>query len=218
MKSLTEGIQTGLIICFLIGPIFFTLLQTAVERGFRAGAMVGLGIWMSDMLFITAFYSGVSQLDQLMRGEESSFYVVIIGSLILAAFGVSALFTKPALASRSELHLRPSSSYLSLWIKGFFLNVVNPPTTLFWFTIVSTTVVNKGVAFTNQQALLFFGGIMGTVISTDLLKILLAKRIRHWLSPVHILWFRRISGIALIIFGIVLIVRRIYFPDFMNGH
>ncbi len=217
MKFLIEGIQTGLILCFLIGPIFFTLLQTGVERGFRAGAMVGLGIWMSDLMYILIFYSGVSQIDQWVRGDAFSFYTGVIGGLILMSFGAWALLTKPALASHTELHLRPSSSYFSLWAKGFFINAFNPFAPIFWFTIVSAALLRS--ASQANYLYLYFTGIIATVASTDLLKVLLAKRIRHWLQPVHILWFRRISGIALIIFGIVLMVKTIYFPEVVNnGH
>jgi threonine/homoserine/homoserine lactone efflux protein len=48
---------------------------------------------------------------------------------------------------------------------------------------------------------------LGTIVVTDLLKVLLAKRIRYSLRPVHLLWLRRISGAALIAFGVVLLVR-----------
>lgn len=217
MKSLIEGIQTGLILCFLIGPIFFTLLQTGVERGFRAGAMVGLGIWMSDLAYIFLFYSGVSQIDQLLRGDQFSFYIGIIGGMVLISFGAWALFTKPALASHTDLHLRPSSSYFSLWAKGFFINALNPFAPIFWFTIVGAAMLRNASDTSNLYV--YFGAIISTVAATDLLKVLLAKRIRHWLQPIHILWFRRVSGIALIIFGIVLIVKTIYFPESLsNGH
>ncbi|MFN7118082.1 MAG: LysE family translocator [Saprospiraceae bacterium] len=217
MKSLIEGIQTGLILCFLIGPIFFTLLQTGVERGFRAGAMVGLGIWMSDLTYILVFYSGVSQIDQLIRGDKFSFYIGVLGGIVLISFGAWALFTKPALASHTDLHLRPSSSYVSLWAKGFFINALNPFAPIFWFTIVSAAILRN--ASQANYIYLYFTGVIATVAATDLLKVLLAKRIRHWLQPVHILWFRRVSGIALIIFGIVLMVKTIYFPESLNnGH
>jgi len=205
MKFLIEGIQTGLILCFLIGPIFFTLLQTGVERGFRAGAMVGLGIWMSDVFFIWLFYSSVSQYSEIVRGETFSFYLGVVGSVILASFGLWALFTKPSLASGPDLHLRPSTSYFTLWLKGFLINAINPFTIIFWFTIVGAALLKPGLE--GRNATYYFGAIVGTVMATDLIKILLAKRIRRWMSPHHILWFRRISGVALIIFGVVLLVR-----------
>ena len=60
MNILIEGIKVGLILCFLIGPIFFALVQTGVEEGLRAGTAVGLGIWISDLIFILGVYRGIS--------------------------------------------------------------------------------------------------------------------------------------------------------------
>lgn len=207
MKSLVEGIQTGLILCFLIGPIFFTLIQTGVERGFRAGAAVGLGIWVSDTVFVMAFYSGVNYIAQLLAWEGFSLYVGVIGSIILAIFGAWALLTKPAFQNPSDIHFKPSSSYFSLWLKGFLINSINPFTVLFWFGLMSTTILKSNL--NSYDIPLFFGGAIGTVVITDIIKILLAKRIRRWMQPKHILLLRRVSGIALIVFGIVLLVRTI---------
>lgn len=207
MKSLVEGIQTGLILCFLIGPIFFTLIQTGVERGFRAGAAVGLGIWVSDTIFVMAFYSGVNYIAQLLAWEGFSLYVGVIGSIILAIFGTWALLTKPAFHNPSDIHFKPSSSYFSLWLKGFLINSINPFTVLFWFGLMSTTILKSNL--NSYDIPLFFGGAIGTVVVTDIIKILLAKRIRRWMQPKHILLLRRVSGIALIVFGIVLLVRTI---------
>lgn len=205
MKSLVEGIQTGLILCFLIGPIFFTLIQTGVERGFRAGAMVGLGIWVSDSLFIAVFYSGVQYIARMLAWEGFSLYVGLVGSAILAGFGISALLTKPAFQNPADIHFKPSASYFSLWVKGFLINSINPFTILFWFGLMSTTILKS--TMNSTDASMFFAGIIGTVVVTDLLKVLLAKRIRRWLQPQHVLMLRRISGIALILFGIILLIR-----------
>ncbi|HMN88525.1 MAG TPA: LysE family translocator [Saprospiraceae bacterium] len=208
MKSLIEGIQTGLILCFLIGPIFFTLIQTGVERGFRAGAMVGLGIWVSDALFILAYYSGVSYIVDLLTWKDFSLYVGIAGSIILAIFGLWALLTRPDFAQPADVALRPSASYFSLWLKGFLINSINPFTVIFWFTMMSTALLQKELD--RYHVSLFFIGTIGTIAFTDMLKVLLAKRIRRWLRPDHILLMRRISGIALILFGVVLFARTLY--------
>lgn len=205
MQTLVEGIQTGLILCFLIGPIFFTLIQTGVERGFRAGAAVGLGIWMSDAIFVLIFFSSIQYISQLMEWDGFEFYVGIVGSLILAGFGLAALLTKPAFQNPAEVHFRPASSYFTLWVKGFLINAVNPFTILFWFGLMTTSILKKGLD--SQNVLIYFGGTLGTVIITDLIKILLAKRIRRWMQPKHILLLRRISGVALILFGVALLIR-----------
>jgi len=94
-----------------------------------------------------------------------------------------------------------------LWLKGFLINSINPFTVLFWFGLMSTTILKSNL--NSYDIPLFFGGAIGTVVITDIIKILLAKRIRRWMQPKHILLLRRVSGIALIVFGIVLLVRTI---------
>ena len=53
----------------------------------------------------------------------------------------------------------------------------------------------------------FFGSVLGTIIITDVLKVVLAEKISKRLQPKHILRMRKISGIALFLFGVVMMVR-----------
>ena len=52
MDALGSGILLGLTLSILTGPILFTIIQTSIEEGFRAGITVASGIWISDLLFI----------------------------------------------------------------------------------------------------------------------------------------------------------------------
>jgi threonine/homoserine/homoserine lactone efflux protein len=65
-----------------------------------------------------------------------------------------------------------------------------------------------------KEARLFYSGLLGVVFLTDAAKIALAKAIRRWLKSEFILWSRRIAGVVLLIFGIVLILRAL---DFMKN-
>lgn len=203
---LFDGIKIGLILSFMIGPIFFALVQTSVEEGFRAGSMVALGIWMSDFLFVLAVYFGVSYLADIVNTQSFTLILGIGGSILLAGFGLASLLTIPkGLLNNTVPDYKRSSSYPSLFVKGFLINTINPFTVFFWTSLMGTVVIKDG--FDGNQASIFFGGVLGTIILTDLLKVILAKRIRYSLRPVHLLWLRRISGAALIVFGVVLLVR-----------
>jgi threonine/homoserine/homoserine lactone efflux protein len=95
-------------------------------------------------------------------------------------------------------------------LKGFLLNTINPFTFFFWIGI-------SGLVFSNDSpsesdALYFYGGLIGTLVVTDTVKVALAKLIRRWLKPHNILWLRRISGIAFIVFGVGLLIRVCMFP------
>ena len=192
----------GLLLTIMVGPILFALIQAGIERGFRAGAMIGLGIWISDFIFILFAYFGISYLLNILEWSGFELTVGIAGGIVLIITGVLTILSKPPEIGKAS---GVSGSYFTLWLKGFLINTINPFTVFFWATIMTTIVAKDNL--NGQNAAFFFGGIMGTIVITDSLKVLLAKAIRRWLKPKHILWTRRISGIALVVFGIVLMVR-----------
>lgn len=228
MDLLIKGIFLGLTLSILVGPIVFALLQTAIERGFRAGIMVGLGVWVSDILYIMLAYFGVSYIVTITEYEGFEEILGTVGGLVLIGFGLTTLLSKPPVVPNEY---KPAEDiideqlpealdfdeddginrpgYFSLWLKGFLINTLNPFTVLFWTGVTGTMVA--GQDFTNQDALVFFGSIFITVVSIDILKIWLAKAVRHLLKPNAILILRRVSGIALTLFGVALMVRVFWF-------
>lgn len=207
MNLVFEGVKIGMILALMIGPIFFAVIQAGVEEGFRAGATVGLGIWVSDFLFIATVYWGLSYISQIVQGPNFPLYLGIGGSIMLTLFGLGALLTAPKVNQLPEWSKETirTSSYSGLWLKGFLINTVNPFTFLFWIGVATTVVVDGHLQ--PIEARYFFGGILGTIVTTDLLKALMAKRIRRLLKPKHLMWIRRISGVALIVFGVALLGR-----------
>lgn len=210
MDMLWNGIKFGLALSILVGPILFALIQTSIEQGFRAGWMVGLGIWMSDMLFIAVTYFSISLVAQITSWDGLEFTLGLVGGIILLAFGIGSLLSKPPVVVSMENKAVRHSPYFTLWLRGFLINTINPFTFFFWLGV-------SGLVFTNQEpqpqeAAYFYGGLVGTLIVTDTLKAALAKLIRRWLKPNFILWLRRIVGIVFILFGVVLLIRASGFP------
>jgi len=206
MDALFQGIQYGLFLTVLVGPLVFAFVQAGVERGFRAGTMIGLGVWFSDLLFILTVYYGFSQISAITEWEHFKITVGVVGGIILIITGIVTLVSPPPDINQSK---KITGTYISLWIKGFLINTFNPFTVFFW-NFVMTHVVG-GRNYTELQSFLFFAGILGTIIVTDTLKVMLAKRIRHYLEMHHLIWVRRVTGIALILFGIGLMIRVVFF-------
>jgi threonine/homoserine/homoserine lactone efflux protein len=120
--------------------------------------------------------------------------------------GSSMLFLKPPPATHFEMPKAVRfSSRISLWLKGFLINTVNPFTFFFWLGVSATLFTKQ--ALQPDQAQCFYGGLFGTIICTDCTKIGLAKFIRRWLKPNNILLLRKVAGVILLIFGTVLLVR-----------
>lgn len=216
--ALFKGIQLGLVLCFLLGPIFVAIVQASIEEGFRAGAMVGLGIWISDLLFILAVYLGGTYVEEVTKWESFESTVGVLGGIILIAFGLGAFFAKPIKFDDSLLKEKKGlftksvkvkeTPYFQLWLKGFIVNTLNPFTVIFWTGVMATVVI--GGEMSDINAIYFFTGVLTTIIITDALKALLAKRIRQKMTSKHMTWVRKISGLALVTFGVVLMIRVLF--------
>jgi threonine/homoserine/homoserine lactone efflux protein len=206
MDLLLDGIKVGLILSLLIGPLFFSLVQTGVEEGIRAGTALGFGIWISDLLYITVVYWGVSYISRIADWPSFSATLGIGGSALLIFFGIGVLLKNPSDEVFSfQPFTRRTSSYATLWLKGFLINSINPFTVFFWLGLMSTVVIKDKLG--GSEALYYFGGILGTIAVTDFSKVLLAKNIRRYMRPIHLLWLRRVSASALILFGLALLIR-----------
>ena len=46
----------GFLLAFAVGPVFFTLLETSITKGFRAGVVFDLGAIFADVIFIFIAY------------------------------------------------------------------------------------------------------------------------------------------------------------------
>ena len=201
---LRDGILWGIGLSFLIGPIFFALIQAGISRGFRAAITLSAGVWLSDLIYIILSYSGVTFLMELIKQEHFKEYTGIAGGLILVISGVTTLLNSKVTDTSSALNINKLSNF-SLFLKGFFVNTFNPFTVFFWIALNTSQVSQKG--FSVGEATLFFGSLWGTIVFTDVLKAFLAKKIKEVIRDHHIIWVRKGCAVALIVFGIVLGVR-----------
>lgn len=206
MGYVFEGIQVGLVLALLVGPLLLVLIQASLERGTLAGLAAALGIWISDFLFIAVVYYGLSQLERLVKWSGFEVTLGTAGALLLIGFGIGTLLSaRKALDRPAGRLLTSRAGYGKLFVKGFLVNTVNPFTVFFWISISGAMVIKRDLPA--SDAYLFYAGILGTILVTDTAKIVAARFIRNRLRPVHFMWVRRVAGLALLVFGIVLFIR-----------
>ncbi len=200
ISNLLAGIQYGLIlsVTFSLGPVFFSLLQTGIQKGFRSGALMAVGITLSDLLYAFICQLGLSQLVQQFEAN-----IAIVGGIIAIGFGIATFRKKASMAVANEGNSQPRAGTFRFISKGFLLNSLNPAVVLFWIGMAS--VASAKIETNPAEAYVFLGGIISALFSTDLLKVFFARRISNYLSN-HILdWMNRIVGLCLCGFGIWLI-------------
>ncbi|MEO7990432.1 MAG: LysE family transporter [Chryseolinea sp.] len=205
MEIILNGIISGIVLAFLIGPVFFTLLQTSIEKGFSSGVFVAIGISLSDALYIFVSYLG---LIQFLQAERFRLYLAYGGGIVLLGFGLYYLLIK----SRKLTNFNPehvqTRNIFRLIAKGFIINGLSPMVLFFWIATVGVATTQLGYE-TNKEAAVFFASIVGTVFITDLIKAKLADRLRLLITPTVIKAMNIILGIVLIVFA----GRLILFPD-----
>jgi threonine/homoserine/homoserine lactone efflux protein len=127
----------------------------------------------------------------------------------LLSFGLANLLkSKPATQIIDNQQL--STNYWQLWVKGFLINSTNPGTILFWIGPASTSATDAQANPIDAWILLI--SLYLTIVGTDLLKIMFAKRLRQKMNADYAFRLRQLSGWALIIFGLFLISKTFYRP------
>ena len=215
MQDILSGIPLGIFLSFMVGPVFFVLLETSALKGFRAALVFDMGVVLADIVFISIAYFSSYRLIQSIQNDPA---IYIFGGILMLTYGVIS-FVKTKRASKIldnsdekfdkiDAEIR-KKNYFGLFVKGFLLNFINVGVLLFWFLILIT--IGPKLELDNSRMIVFFGTVIITYIIIDLGKILLAKQLKHKMTPSTILKMKKIISIILIIFGFVLMFQG-WFP------
>ncbi len=195
----------GLTLSFMIGPLFFSVVEATLERGTRAGLALASGIWASDIAFILLVERGLQSIEALVALQGFRYWSGMVGGTVLVLFGLLSLLKARAgsqASTKEQQILVDEKGIFGPWLRGFLFNALNPGTLLFWLGTATGIVAPNG--WSKGDMSLFFGAMMAVLIFTDILKVYGAKRLRQWLTPGHILLVRRVIGAVLLAFGLVM--------------
>lgn len=207
MEIILNGILSGIVLALLIGPVFFTIIQTSIEKGFSCGALVAVGVSLSDAFYISLVYLGFSRI---LNNQVFKTYFGYAGGVILAGFGAYYLFVKSRRLTSHRPDRVESHNPFRYVAKGFVINGMSPMVLIFWVGTV-------GIATTEfdyqepSDAALFFSAIVATVFLTDLFKAKLADKLRDVLTPRFIRIMNIVLGLVLVLFA----GRLIFFSDYL---
>jgi threonine/homoserine/homoserine lactone efflux protein len=201
LNAFWQGIIPGLVLSVAIGPVFFLLIKTSIEQGFKRAMVMEAGIILSDAFCIFLAIIGLAAL--FVRPEFKP-QITIAGGIILLLFGASSYWrTKMKTGSIEEA---PAiSTRKNLFVKGFLFNLSNPSVVFFWMGAVSIALPQ----FDNSRPEVFsyFSATILTVFSIDVLKAYLAVKIKRFLTPANIANINKAVGLAIALFGLVLLIK-----------
>lgn len=217
-----EGIIVGLSLAIIMGfgPSFFTLIQTSISRGFKSAMLLDIGVILNDIMIVALMMMTNLQFN-LGDDNDNLIYAGISASVILIIFGIYTFTLSP----KKIIHISEHNSeeieklnekfddspkwfvYIS---KGFVINVFNPFVWIFWITCVATASSTYGGD--KNSLMLFFMGVFATTLFFDTAKAAGAYYLKRFFTERMLRILNHITGIALILFGIYLIIRVSFFP------
>lgn len=191
---------------FMIGPVFFMLLQTSILKGAKAAIIFDLGVILGDITFILISYFGSRSLLEKIKDDPRLFF---IGGLVMIVYGLITYIDKEnkkeSLETSDIIDVSVSNNYLKLFVKGFFLNFINIGVLAFWLGTV--LVVGPTLNMNEKSIFIYFSVIILGYFVTDLGKIFLAKQLKDKLTSNVVFRIKRVMGIILIIFGVFLMLK-----------
>jgi threonine/homoserine/homoserine lactone efflux protein len=211
LYAILKGITLGLLLSIAVGPILFTIIKQSINNGTKGGLAFVAGVSISDLSLAIASNFFTELFNSLIEKKE---IVGMTGSFFLIGVGIYFLFFKKVKANEEGQQLLKfrKRDYAKLFVTGYLMNVLNPLIIAFWLT-TSTAFADHSL----RQRFIIFSIALVLVLAADVLKVVLANKIRKRLTLKNIQFISRLNGVVLIGFGVALLCGLFFFSDKMAG-
>ena len=204
IEALLKGFAISLLLIFSVGPVIFTIIKQSINNGRAGGLSFVAGVWLSDLFLVVISNVFTELVSQLMDFKKE---IGFTGSALLIAMGVYYLFFKKIHIKEDENKIVITArTHAKLILSGFLINTLNPALLLFWLTTATALTATHTI----NQRIIIFATCLILNGASDILKVVLAEKLRTKLNTKNVSLINKILGLILIIFGVILIVGVFY--------
>lgn len=200
-----KGLLIGLSVAATIGPMAVLCIQRTVSRGFWYGLISGLGIATADATYgcIAAF--GLTFIAQILVSQ--SLWIRLIGGLFLVYLGIRTLLSQPAARGANV----KANNWPGAYVSTYLLTLTNPLTILSFAAIFAGLGVGSSGNGANEgkSYLAAVLVVLGVFLGSACWWVILAGGIsvlRGRFTARALRWINRISGMIILIFGIIALI------------
>lgn len=199
LEVMLKGLTFGLLLSISVGPVLFSIIKQSLNNGHRGGFAFVFGVCGSDITLVLVSNVFTELFNSLKTYKTE---IGVAGCVFLVSMGIFFLFFKKVKVNEEgkQVFKIRKRDYAKIFFSGYFMNTLNPAVIIFWIT-TSTAVIVHSV----NDRIIIFTTCLIWMLGTDILKVMLAGKIRNRLTPHNIHIINRINGIILIVFGIALI-------------
>lgn len=195
---LLKGILIGFSIAAPVGPIGILCIRRTLNQGRVYGLLSGLGAAAADASYGTVAAFGLNFIMQYLI--EQSVWIRLIGAVFLCYLGIQTFRAQPPERNEGGAF---TSGYLKTFLSTFLLTITNPMTILSFLGIFAGSGLSAGSGYASGIVLVL-GVFAGSMLWWLILCNVFGAIGKH-LGPGLLVWINRVSGIVLLVFGIVMV-------------
>ncbi|GAO42251.1 LysE family translocator [Flavihumibacter petaseus] len=199
-EAIWKGLALGSFLAISVGPVIFTIIKQSLNNGKEGGLSFVAGVWVSDILLVFLSNAFSEWVSALLAYKKTIGYV---GSVFLIVLGVYYVFWKKvklSMEKQGEEQRFRKRDVAKIFTSGFLINTLNPSVILFW--LVNATAFSITHSLTDR--IIIFSVCIAVNIVADVLKVLMAEKLRKKLTLHNLSVINKISGLILIGFGFAL--------------
>jgi threonine/homoserine/homoserine lactone efflux protein len=189
-----RALVIGFTIAATVGPISLLTIRRTIEHGWIYGLASGLGVATADATYAAIAAFGLTAITSLLVSGRVA--LGLVGGLIIIAIGLQTMLSRPGEIARDRE--RPGLVGACLSIYG--LTMTNPLTILVFAGVFAGLGFGIGASLADATEItiaVWIGSAIWWLLLTGVVGWL-----RDRLSPTAYLWINRISGAALVTFGV----------------
>lgn len=211
MNDVLSALPFSVLLIFATGPLFFLILETSISKGIKPAFLIDLGAVFADAVFVLVAFLGTKSLLADIKDNPNLF---ILGGVLLLVYAIISAIT--TIRKKEEIieneSIEPKGFRLfAYFVKGFFLNIINVGTFLFWLGLLVS--IAPTLDLETSRIIVFFSTVMLGYLILGFIKIVLAKQLSKTLTPPVIYKTRLFVCVLLVVFGIYFIYQGVYAPE-----
>jgi len=198
LVHILKGFVLGFSLAAPVGAIGLLVINRTIKKGQLYGFVSGLGATFADAIYgCIAGFSFKTITNVLMQYSD---IIKPIGCLAMVLIGLKIFLSKVDVSSR--IKVRDSKSLIGAFSSVFFLTITNPITVIFFIALFS----GLGLNINNKDYFNIFVFISGVLIGSATWWLILCSItgvVHHRINKKTIEMINKISGVAIIVFGII---------------
>ena len=197
---LKNGLFTGLLLQLAIGPVFFFIINLALQKTLLDGLMGALAVTTVDYIYIALSTFGIGKL---LENEKIKKIFGIVSSIVLIIFGI--IIIKGAINSGISEAVISTKNLFSSFSSVFLLTISSPMTIVFFTSLFSAKAVEYNYT---KKELYLFG--LGTGLATLIFmgsSVLIFSLLKGTIPTIVIQILNMIVGALIIGYGTIRLVK-----------